>query len=151
MRILFLTPQLPYPPHQGTAMRNYGLIRGLAEQHQVSLLSFLEPNQSLDAAGPLLTLCQGLETVPAPPPRRLARRALDTFTRRLPDMGLRLASPTFANRLAAWLARESFDTSKGSRWRLISTCCCPLPALLGSAPWPGPWLPVVVQVRSFPW
>jgi glycosyltransferase involved in cell wall biosynthesis len=109
MRILFLTPQLPYPPHQGTAMRNYGLIRGLAERHQVSLLSFLESNQSLDAADPLLALCQGLETVPAPPPRRLVRRALDTFTRRLPDMGLRLASPAFANRLAAWLARESFD------------------------------------------
>jgi glycosyltransferase involved in cell wall biosynthesis len=37
------------------------------------------------------------------------RRALDTFTHRLPDMALRLASPAFADRLVAWLARECFD------------------------------------------
>ena len=109
MRILFLTPQLPYPPHQGTAMRNYGLMRGLAERHQVSLLSFLEPKQSLEAAAPLLALCHKVETVPAPPPRSLARRARDTLTHRLPDMGLRLASPALARQLAGWLARESFD------------------------------------------
>jgi sugar transferase (PEP-CTERM/EpsH1 system associated) len=109
MRILFLTPQLPYPPHQGTAIRNFGLIQGLAERHQVSLLSFLEPDQSLHAAGPLLATCQRVETVPAPLPRRPVRRAFDTFTHRLPDMGLRLASPAFAGRLADWLARESFD------------------------------------------
>jgi sugar transferase (PEP-CTERM/EpsH1 system associated) len=108
-RILFLTPQLPYPPHQGTAIRNFGLIKGLAERHQVSLLSFLEPDQSLETAGPLVTLCQRVETVPAPPARDLMRRALDTLTHRLPDMGLRLASPVFARRLADWLGRESFD------------------------------------------
>ena len=73
MRILFLTPQLPYPLHQGTAVRNYGLIQGLAERHQVSLLSFLEPNQSLDAAAPLLASCQRVETTPAPPARRPLR------------------------------------------------------------------------------
>ncbi len=111
MRILFLTPQLPYPPHQGTAMRNYGLIQGLSAHHQVSLLSFCEPAQSLspDVLDPLLALCERVETVPAPPPRSLLRRALDTLTRPLPDMALRLASTAFAERLTAWLARESFD------------------------------------------
>ncbi len=109
MRILFLTPQLPYPPQQGTAMRNYGLMQGLSERHQVSLLSFIEPGQSLEGAGPLLASCQRVETVPAPPARRPLRRALHTFTHRLPDMALRLASPAFAERLADWLAREAFD------------------------------------------
>jgi sugar transferase (PEP-CTERM/EpsH1 system associated) len=109
MRILFITPQLPFPPQQGTAMRNYGLVQGLAERHQVSLLSFLEPNQSLEAAEPLLALCTHVKTVPAPPRRGLRRRALDTFTHLLPDMGLRLASPAFARQLADWLARERFD------------------------------------------
>jgi glycosyltransferase involved in cell wall biosynthesis len=90
-------------------MRNYGLIRGLAERHQVSLLSFLEAGQALEAAGPLLELCQRVETTPAPPPRGLARRARDTLTHRLPDMALRLASPDMAQKLSAWLAQESFD------------------------------------------
>ena len=46
MKILFLTPQIPYPPQKGTSMRNWGLISGLAERHQVSVLSFLDPGQS---------------------------------------------------------------------------------------------------------
>jgi glycosyltransferase involved in cell wall biosynthesis len=90
-------------------MRNIGLIRGLAERHQVSLLSFLEASQSLEAAEPLLALCHRIETVPAPPQRGLLRRALDTFTHPLPDMGLRLASPAFTRQLADWLAQERFD------------------------------------------
>lgn len=109
MRILFLTPQLPYPPHQGTALRNYGLIKGLSRRHKISLLSFLEPNQTLDGATPLSSCCHTLETVPAPPPRSMLRRARDTFTRLLPDMALRLASRQFAQQLDRLLARQSFD------------------------------------------
>jgi glycosyltransferase involved in cell wall biosynthesis len=111
MHILFLTPQLPYPPHQGTALRNFGLIQGLSERHRISLLSFSDSSQEelASTAVPLLELCQRIETVPAPPPRPTKKRALDTLTHRLPDMALRLASATFADQLAAWLARETFD------------------------------------------
>ena len=38
MRILFLTPQFPYPPHKGTTLRNYNLIAGLAARHEIDLL-----------------------------------------------------------------------------------------------------------------
>ena len=53
MRLLLLTPQLPYPPHQGTSLRNFNFIAQLAKRHQVCLLTFLESDQSLDDAGPL--------------------------------------------------------------------------------------------------
>ncbi len=43
MRILFLTPQSPYPPHKGTSTRNYNLIKNVAERHEVHLLTFVEP------------------------------------------------------------------------------------------------------------
>ena len=46
MKLLFLTPQLPYPPHKGTTIRNLYLMRHLAQRHQVRLLSFLEPDQN---------------------------------------------------------------------------------------------------------
>ena len=39
--ILIVTPQLPYPPHQGTSLRNFNIIRGL-DNHDVVLLSFDE-------------------------------------------------------------------------------------------------------------
>ena len=43
MQILLLTPALPYPPHQGGALRNFGILRGLHDAgHTISLLSFHE-------------------------------------------------------------------------------------------------------------
>ena len=39
-RILHLTPQLPYPPQQGTSLRNYHLLRALAERHEVTPVSY---------------------------------------------------------------------------------------------------------------
>jgi sugar transferase (PEP-CTERM/EpsH1 system associated) len=108
MRILFLTPQLPYPPYQGTALRNWGLIAGLAPRHRVGLLSFLAPQQDPQPAPPLLAACAAIETVPQPA-RPLLRRLRDLALTPLPDMALRLESPVFRERLSAWLAREPFD------------------------------------------
>jgi len=43
MRILFITPQMPYPPRQGTQIRNFHLLRAAAAAHRVDLLSFARP------------------------------------------------------------------------------------------------------------
>jgi len=114
MRILFLTPQLPYPPQKGTALRNWGLISGLAARHDVAVLSFLAPGQPLlgarltrAQADPLRGVCR-VETV-EPPVRTLRDRLRGMLITRQPDMALRLASEVYAHRLAGWLARESFD------------------------------------------
>lgn len=108
MNILFLTPQLPYPPQKGTALRNWGLIAGLTPRHQVSLLSFLAPGQNPQPAPPLAAACVRVETVPQPT-RTLRHRLHDLVTTRQPDMALRLASEPYTRRLADWLAREPFD------------------------------------------
>ena len=108
MRILFLTPQLPYPPQKGTALRNWGLIAGLSPRHRVSLLSFLSPRQAPQPAPPLTAACAHVETVPQPT-RTLSRRLRNLVLTRQPDMALRLASQAYAHRLADWLVRESFD------------------------------------------
>ena len=108
MNILFLTPQLPYPPQKGTALRNWGLIAGLSRRHQVSLLSFLAPGQDPHPAPPLAAACARVETVPQPV-RPLSRRLRDLALTRQPDMALRLASDQYGRLLADWLAREMFD------------------------------------------
>lgn len=108
MRLLLLTPQLPYPPHQGTSLRNFNLIAQLARRHQVCLLSFLEPDQSLDQAGPLLDLCEWVDTVPVPWRSNSTRLRQMLLTRR-PDMAWRLWSPAFQDRLAMRLADARFD------------------------------------------
>ena len=96
-KILILTPQFPYPPHQGTTMRNYNLIAGLAQRHEVHLLAFGDPDES--AGTPLDGLCESIQVVP-PPERSMAGRLKGLLFSRLPDMALRLPSEEFAERLA---------------------------------------------------
>lgn len=110
LTILLLTPQLPYPLHQGTSLRNYHIIRGLAEQHTITLLSFLEDTQSTEpeVIGPLLALCHRIETVPVPQ-RSTAARLRQLLTTRRPDMAHRLYSPAFNLKLRQLLTEHHFD------------------------------------------
>ncbi len=108
MRILLLTPQRPYPPHQGTTLRNLNIIKELAKRHTVCVLTFLEPDQNPADPGPLPELCQWVDTIPVPQ-RTMPLRLRQMLTTRRPDMSWRLWSPTLAERLAMRLAEESFD------------------------------------------
>jgi len=108
MRILFLTPQLPYPPQKGTALRNWGLIQGLSGRHDVSLLSFTEPDTGVTLAPPLSQTCERIATV-AQPKRTRWERIRDMVRTRQPDMALRLASRAYEQALRDWMAEHSFD------------------------------------------
>jgi sugar transferase (PEP-CTERM/EpsH1 system associated) len=107
-KFLFLTPDLPYPPHQGAAIRTLNLIKNLAPRHEIHLLSF---NQARDASGriePLADYCASITTVPSPH-RSTARRAMSVLFSPSPDMALRLPSPEFSDALRISLSRERFD------------------------------------------
>lgn len=108
MKILFFTPQLPYPPRQGTTIRNYNLIRALAQHHTIDLLTFLAPGETLEPTNPLTTLCRRIATL-AQPVRSLSQRALDTLTARLPDMALRLESAAMYALAQQWTSTERYD------------------------------------------
>ena len=99
-KILILTPQFPYPPHQGTTMRNYNLITCLAERHEVHLISFGDPAQSQGT--PLDALCQSVQVV-LPPGRTMGQRLKGLALSRLPDMAQRLPSAEFQTKLDATL------------------------------------------------
>jgi sugar transferase (PEP-CTERM/EpsH1 system associated) len=107
MKILFLTPQIPYPPQKGTSMRNWGLISGLAERHRVSVLSFLDPGQSPVLDDKLTATCR-IEVV-EPPVRTLHDRLRDMVVTSKPDMALRLASDAYAERLADLMGEEDLN------------------------------------------
>ena len=108
MKLLFLTPQLPYPPHKGTTLRNFNLIRQLATDHEIHLLSFVDDESEVRWAEPLRDLCARID-VRRPPRRSLRRRGFDSLTSRLPDMALRLWTPAMRDLVRDALARESFD------------------------------------------
>ncbi|NOZ27939.1 MAG: glycosyltransferase [Chloroflexi bacterium] len=107
-RVLLLTPQLPYPPQQGTAIRNFNLLARLARHHTIDLLTFLQPGDELTPDSPLHELCRAIATAPTPQ-RRLSARLRTTLTSRLPDMALRLESPEMWRRLRELLQRQRYE------------------------------------------
>lgn len=108
MNILLLTPQLPYPPHQGTTIRNFYLLRYLAQHHQVDLLTFLAPGEQLQPDNPLYGLCRRICALPQPQ-RSSGQRLYTTFRSPLPDMGLRLESAAMHQQVAAWRNDTAYD------------------------------------------
>ncbi len=107
MRLLVLTPQFPYPPHQGTTIRNYNLIRQLASRHEVHLLTFVEDGGRAELA-PLSTCCASVCTIEVPQ-RRMVDRVRDTVLSPLPDMALRLESEAMHRELHRLLDRNAYD------------------------------------------
>ncbi len=107
-RVLFLTPQLPYPPEQGTAIRNYNLIRHVASRCDAALLSFVHAGRESVDLGPLEEICYSLSTVLAPA-RSLGARLRTLLTTRDPDMAHRLRSATFSSALKELLCAELPD------------------------------------------
>ncbi|ABQ91949.1 glycosyltransferase family 4 protein [Roseiflexus sp. RS-1] len=108
MKILLLSPYPPYPPRGGGAMRIYQIIRGLAQRHSLTCLTFVPDAAAEQALAPLRDLCR-LITVRGPAPRSLLRRAWTTLASPFPDMALRNASPAFRALLCDLVAREHVD------------------------------------------
>ena len=107
MRLLFLTPQLPFPPQQGTALRNWGLISRLASQHEVWLLSFDERSGNQPVPAEVRLACK-VQTVPVPA-RTTTDRLHTLVSSPLPDMAWRLWSPAFQQAFNLWLRDHHFD------------------------------------------
>ena len=111
MQILLLTPALPYPSHQGGALRNFGILQGLHEAgHTISLLSFHEGSSTgqSEIAPPLAQSCARIETV-APPLRTPIHRLRTLLLSRQPDLARRLDSIPFRDRLREMLKQTRFD------------------------------------------
>jgi sugar transferase (PEP-CTERM/EpsH1 system associated) len=108
MDLLLLTPQLPYPPRQGTTLRNYNLIEQLAKRHTIDLLSFLAPGETLRQDSPLHRLCRHITTVDQPK-RSQSQRIRDTALSALPDMAHRLESPAMRALVRAWRGAQDYD------------------------------------------
>lgn len=108
MKVLFLTPQLPYPPRQGAAIRNLNLIKHLATEHEISLLSFASPDEVSPGVAGLRDYCRRVETA-SRPVRPAWRRGFFLLSSSRPDMADRLGSAVCAATLGAWLETEQFD------------------------------------------
>ncbi len=110
MRILFLTPQPPYPPHAGNALRTLGLLEGLhkAGAH-IDLITFVEDGQPDPVSTPAAELCQRIVSIPTPK-RALRQRLRDLLLSGAADMSRRFYSERYADELTRQLkTRGDYD------------------------------------------
>jgi glycosyltransferase involved in cell wall biosynthesis len=63
MRILFLTQVLPYPLDAGPKVRAYHMLRHLAKQHEVTLVSFVRADDGPEAIAHLQEFCRAVHVV----------------------------------------------------------------------------------------
>ena len=95
-RILLLTPQVPYPPHQGTTIRNFNIIRGVSDRHDLSLLTYYtKENTDVEQAVKVLDeYCINIQIWPQRHRSNL-RRLFQFVSSAAPDMANRLRSQDF--------------------------------------------------------
>lgn len=108
MNIIFLISQMPYPPYQGAALRNFGLIMGLARKgHTISLLAIRDEEKPHPEDTPLATLCVSARAIDEPL-RTTSDRLKDLFSGKA-DLSRRLYTPVMADALSELLVCERFD------------------------------------------
>ncbi|MCL5962026.1 MAG: glycosyltransferase [Chloroflexi bacterium] len=110
--MLLVTPQIPYPPRKGTTARNFNILKHLAGNHEVHLLTF-EENEGQEPPAALQEVCAEVHLVSAYS-RPTVSRARDLFLQDLflhstPDLALRLASSEMTGALEQLLRDGAFD------------------------------------------
>jgi sugar transferase (PEP-CTERM/EpsH1 system associated) len=66
MRVLFLTPRLPYPPNRGGEIIIYNFLRQLSARHEIALVTFYDRPDELAHRASLERYCSRVEMVPRP-------------------------------------------------------------------------------------
>ncbi len=119
MRILFLAPVVPWPLTQGRNLRNFHLLRILAERHEVELLC-----GSFDAGSTALpsevAARVAFGEVVAWPERPLATRLLD-MGRDLPDIWQAYANDKLVDSALARHATKPFDCVHVAGFEMMGT------------------------------
>ncbi len=62
-RILFLSQLIPFPPDAGPKVRSYYVLQHLSKKHQVTLLAFSRPDDTVDAIHHLREFCEEVDVV----------------------------------------------------------------------------------------
>lgn len=107
-RLLVVTSRLPYPPREGHQLRSWHLLKALASEHEVSLLSCQRGDDDPALARPLRDIVARMETFPIAATRSnvaLGYSFVRSVMAREPLVVAKYASAALRGRIAA-LARD---------------------------------------------
>lgn len=110
LRILIVTPTVPYPPNWGFGIRVYQFVRQLSRSHKVSLVCYAQPDEE-DKVAALEQICHSVHTVPAPLHNKIDKRTTQLrslLSKRSFQTGS-LYTKAMQQRLTGLLEAEPFD------------------------------------------
>jgi hypothetical protein len=109
-RILFLTQVLPYPLDAGPKVRAYHILRHLAQTHELTLVSFVRPDDPASAIGHLRRICHAVHTAPIKRSLwRNGRAAIKGLSTGLPIVIVRDEMPEMIALLRKLTREQRFD------------------------------------------
>lgn len=108
MRVLLITPRLPYPPNRGDRLKIFNLISRLSGRHEFHLFALYQDRSELAGVAPLRKLCASVTAVHVPLPRSLMS-ASSAIPGSRPFQVAYFWSPAAARALEALAARVSCD------------------------------------------
>lgn len=120
MRVVLLTQVAPNPPDAGPRIKTHFLLRTLASEHSVDLITFVRSDEEAEAARALSPWCRSVTTVPL---RR--RRYLEPYyvvrgwARRLPFLVARDARTEFAGAIRERLATGDVDVLHADQLSMV--------------------------------
>jgi polysaccharide biosynthesis protein PslH len=113
MKILWLNSGLLLPLDKGGRLRTWHLMRHLARDHEVTYVSFADPDENPANISGMREVCSRIETIPRrDPPKGSPTFYLDTakyLLNPLPYAVAKYRSPEYQERVRNLLERERFD------------------------------------------
>jgi polysaccharide biosynthesis protein PslH len=108
MKLLFITPSIPYPPRTGNSMILLNHIRHLTQRHTVDLISFKDTKAPIEL-GDLGLYCNHIELVEMPPKWRVLLNKLASVPERIPFGVASVKSKEMAQVINNSLANTAYD------------------------------------------
>ncbi len=121
MRILFLSRWFPYPPDNGSKIRIYNIIKQLAQQHEVALVTFAESTDPVttETVAHLRQYCTDVRVSPYRPFQPMSSRALLGLLASKPRYLVDIHSDELRSAVADELRRRETDLIVASQFAMI--------------------------------
>lgn len=120
MQILFLSKWFPYPTNNGSKLRIYNLLRGLAAQHEVTLICFDDESTADPQVPELHAICKEIHIVPWKEYDPQSRKARLGFFSMTPRSYIDTFSSQMQTHIEQTLSSGDYDLVIASEWEMAS-------------------------------
>lgn len=110
MKLLWVTPYLPYPPSHGGKVRVYNLLARLGARHEIHLVAVNDTNASAPDLGPLTESCASITVIPRRGHSGIVARVWEALSPK-PMVVMEATTPDGLRQVDWLLAKNTYDAA----------------------------------------